>query len=103
MTWKLTSPTNYTNVEFKSVTTSKGYSLTLSRQKRRECENLRIEKTNSFRFLLARFQLESVLSEIGQKNMRRALASLPRDQATAYEQVMISIGKAGRNTQNTVF
>lgn len=35
--------------------------------------------------------------------MRRALASLPRDQVTAYEEVMTRIGRAGRNTRSTVF
>jgi hypothetical protein len=53
------------------------------------------------RFLLASFQLQHVLSEIGQRHMEKALKTLPANRIEAYGQVMTRIKESGRHTSVT--
>jgi hypothetical protein len=69
--------------------------------KQMECE-LSFMCYSECRFLLATFQLQYVLSEIGKMHMEKALKTLPATRIEAYEQVMTRITKYESHTSVTV-
>jgi hypothetical protein len=69
--------------------------------KQMECE-LSFVCYSECRFLLASFQLQYVLSEIGKTHMEKALKTLPVNRIEAYEQVMTRITKSESHTSVTV-
>jgi hypothetical protein len=67
----------------------------------RECKSLL--GVTDLRFLLASFQLKYVLRETGQRNMRKALDTLPLSELDAYHQIITRIKEASRYTCATAF